>query len=90
MAIQHSHLNPHIGTIATAPGRTVQETVTTQGPWGGNMDVRDAAEGSTVYLNSFNEGGLLFVGDVHASQSDSEYTGIAVKSIAEIVLRVRS
>lgn len=81
-------LNPHIGTIATAPGRTVQETVTTQGPWGGNMDVRDVAEGSTVFLNSFNEGGLLFVGDVHASQSDSEYTGIAVESIAEIVLRV--
>lgn len=81
-------LNPHIGTIATAPGRTVQDSVTSQGPWGGNMDVRDLNQGSTVYLSSFNEGGLLFVGDVHASQSDSEYTGIAVESIAEIVLSV--
>ncbi|XVH33168.1 acetamidase/formamidase family protein (plasmid) [Haloferacaceae archaeon DSL9] len=81
-------LNPHIGTIATAPGRTVQDSVTSQGPWGGNMDVRDLTQGSTVYLRSFNEGGLLFVGDVHASQSDSEYTGIAVESIAEIVLSV--
>ena len=81
-------LNPHIGTIATAPGRTVQDSVTSQGPWGGNMDVRDLGQGSTVYLSSYNEGGLLFVGDVHASQSDSEYTGIAVESIAEIELSV--
>ncbi|SEH56269.1 Acetamidase/formamidase [Halopenitus malekzadehii] len=81
-------LNPHIGTITTAPGRTVQESVTSQGPWGGNMDVRDLNQGSTVYLTSFNDGGLLFVGDVHASQSDSEYTGIAVESTAEIVLSI--
>lgn len=81
-------LNPHIGTITTAPGRTVQGSVTSQGPWGGNMDVRDLDQGSTVYLTSFNEGGLLFVGDVHAAQSDSEYTGFAVESTAEIVLSV--
>lgn len=81
-------LNPHIGTIVTAPGRTVQEPLTTQGPWGGNMDVRDLSQGSTVYLNSYNEGGLLFAGDVHASQSDSEYTGIAVETWSEIVLSV--
>jgi amidase len=81
-------LNPHIGTIATAPGRTVQEPLTSQGPWGGNMDVRDLAQESTVYLNSYSDGGLLFVGDVHASQSDSEYTGIAVETLSEIVLRV--
>lgn len=81
-------LNPHIGTIVTAPGRTVQEPLTSQGPWGGNMDVRDVAQGSTVYLNSYNEGGLLFLGDVHASQSDSEYTGIAVETLSEVVLSV--
>ncbi|WP_331232256.1 acetamidase/formamidase family protein [Natronorarus salvus] len=81
-------LNPHIGTITAAPGRTVQDSVTSQGAWGGNMDVRDLDQGSTVYLSSFNDGGLLFVGDIHASQSDSEYTGIAVESIAEIELSV--
>lgn len=81
-------LNPHIGTIVTAPGRTVQEPLTTQGPWGGNMDVRDLSQGSTVCLNSYTEGGLLFAGDVHASQSDSEYTGIAVETWSEIVLSV--
>ncbi|AZH25265.1 acetamidase/formamidase family protein [Haloplanus aerogenes] len=81
-------LNPHIGTIATAPGRTVQDPLTTQGPWGGNMDVRDLCEGSTVCLSTFTDGGQLFVGDVHASQSDSEYTGFAVETRAEVTLRV--
>lgn len=81
-------LNPHIGTIATAPGRTVQEPATTQGPWGGNMDVRDLKKGSTVYLNSYNEGGLLFAGDVHASQGGAEYTGLAVETYSDIVLSV--
>jgi len=81
-------LNPHIGTIATAPGRTVQDPLTTQGPWGGNMDVRDLGQGSTVCLSTYNDGGLLFVGDVHASQSDSEYTGFAVEALAEVTLSV--
>ncbi|SDZ84428.1 Acetamidase/formamidase [Haloplanus vescus] len=81
-------LNPHIGTIATAPGRTVQDPLTTQGPWGGNMDVRDLQQGSTVCLTSFTEGGQLFLGDVHASQSDSEYTGFAVETRATVTLRV--
>ena len=52
------------------------------------MDVRDLGPGSTVFLSSFTDGGQLFVGDVHASQSDSELTGIAVESTAEIVLSV--
>lgn len=81
-------LNPHIGTIATAPGRTVQDPLTTQGPWGGNMDVRDLGQGSTVCLSSFTEGGQLFVGDIHASQSDSEYTGYAVEAEGEVTLSV--
>ncbi|WP_435066427.1 acetamidase/formamidase family protein [Haloplanus sp. C73] len=81
-------LNPHIGTIATAPGRTVQDPLTTQGPWGGNMDVRDLQQGSTVCLSAYTEGGQLFVGDVHASQSDSEYTGFAVEARATVTLSV--
>lgn len=81
-------LNPHIGTIVTAPGRTVQEPATTQGPWGGNMDVRDLSKGSTVYLNSYIEGGLLFAGDVHASQGGSEYSGVAVETYSDVELRV--
>jgi len=83
-------LNPHIGTILTCPkkGRGVPETLTSQGAWGGNLDVRDVCEGNTIYLNSFNEGGLLYIGDVHASQGDSELTGAAIETYADVVLSV--
>ncbi|NLW06908.1 MAG: hypothetical protein GX039_02840 [Clostridia bacterium] len=83
-------LNPHIGTIFTCPqkGRGIPNTLTTQGPWGGNQDIRDVCKGNTIYLNCFNEGGLLFLGDVHASQGDSELTGMADETYAEVTLSV--
>jgi len=84
------NLHPHIGTIFTHPekGRGVPDTLTTQGPWGGNLDIRDICKGHTVYLNSFNEHGMLFVGDVHASQGDSELTGMADECPADVILSV--
>lgn len=81
-------LNPHIGTIVTAPGRGTDLTVTSQGSWGGNLDVRHAAAGSTIYLNAFNAGGQLFLGDVHGCQGDSELTVIADETPAEVTLSV--
>lgn len=82
--------NPHIGTIFTAPekGRGLPETLTTQGAWGGNVDCREICKGNTVYFNSFNEGGLLYLGDVHASQGDSELSGIAVETRADVILSI--
>ena len=83
-------LNPHIGTMMTAPsvGRGMPETLTTQGAWGGNVDVRDVCKGNTIYLNCFNKGGLLFLGDVHAAQGDSELTGAAIETYADVILSV--
>jgi len=79
-------LKPFIGTIATAPERGAENTLYGQGPWGGNMDVRDVCKGTKVYLNSFNEGALLFVGDVHGTQADSELYGLADETPAEVTL----
>ena len=83
-------LQPHIGTICTCPsaGRGIPETLTTQGAWGGNLDVHDVCKGHTVYLNCFNPGGLLFLGDVHAAQGDSELTGAAIETYADVTLSV--
>ena len=50
------------------------------------MDCQDIKEGTKVYLQSFNKGGLLFFGDVHASQGDGEVTGIANEVAAEVTL----
>lgn len=81
-------LNPHIGTIFTCPekGRGVVNSLSVQGPSGGNQDVRDVCKGNTIYLNCFNKGGLIFLGDVHASQADSEFTGIANETDGDVIL----
>ena len=38
-------------------------------------------------MNTSHEGGLLFFGDAPAAQGDSEYTGLADESAADVVSR---
>lgn len=81
------NLNPHIGTIGVAPLRPVaagSDTMYGQGPWGGNYDVRDMCKGSILYLPVYHEGGLLYLGDVHGCQADSEFYGVADETRAEV------
>ena len=82
-------LQPFIGTIAVAPEREVESTTIGQGPFGGNLDVRDMKEGTRCYINCYHEGGLLYVGDIHASQGDTEFTGSADETGAELTLSCR-
>ena len=79
-------LQPFIGTIGVAPEREVETSVVGQGPWGGNLDVRDMKVGTKAYLNCYHEGGLLYVGDVHGSQGDTEFYGTADETRAELTL----
>jgi len=79
-------LRPFIGTIGVAPERETVASLTTQGPWGGNIDVRDICKGSTLLLPVYNRGGLLFLGDVHGSQADTEFYGVADETRAEVRL----
>jgi amidase len=80
-------LAPFLGVLATAPERGSENTVVTAGPWGGNIDVRDIKAGHRIHLNASHDGGLLFLGDAHASQGDSELTGIANETAADVTLR---
>jgi acetamidase/formamidase len=84
------NLRPFLGTIATAPEFEVLSSVPTSfgsaPACGGNMDCCDVREGAQVHLQSFNEGGLLFFGDVHGSQGDGEVTGVANEAAAEVTL----
>lgn len=75
---------PFLGCIFTAPERGIENTVTSQGPWGGNCIIRDVCAGHKIHLNSFHDGGLLFPGDVRESQGDSELTGIANETAADV------
>lgn len=80
-------LRPFLGTVVTAPERGVENTLVSQGPWGGNVDCRDVRKGNRVIMNAYHDGGLLFFGDAHASQGDSEYTGLADETAADTTAR---
>ena len=82
-------LQPMIGTIGVAPEREVETSLVGQGPWGGNLDVRDVKEGTKCYLNCYHDGALLYVGDVHGSQGDTEFYGVADETRAELTLSCR-
>jgi len=79
-------LRPFIGTIGLAPQREVESSAVGQGPWGGNIDCRDMKEDSKVYINCYNDGGLLYIGDVHGTQGDTEFYGVADETRAEVTL----
>ncbi len=81
-------VTPFIGTIGVAPDREVATSLDGQGEWGGNLDVRDVAPGHRVTLPVFHPGALLYLGDVHASQGDTEFTGTAAETQATVRLRL--
>jgi amidase len=82
-------LKPHIGTIGTVPTDPVMagaDSVYGQGPFGGNMDVSDVCRGHKILLPIYHEGAYLYAGDVHGSEGDAEYYGMADESRAEVTL----
>ena len=82
---------PFLGTIATAPEYEVLSTLPTSYgsvmAAGGNLDCCAVAPGATIYLQSMNPGGLLFFGDMHASQGDGELCGVANEVSGRVRLR---
>ena len=83
----HYPLTPFLGTIVTAPERGIDNTLVSQGPWGGNLDIRDICKGNKIMMNTYHDGGLLFFGDAHAAQGDSEYTGLADETAADTIAK---
>jgi amidase len=81
-------ITPFVGTLGVAPDREVATTLDGQGDWGGNLDIRDVAPGNTVYLPVYHAGALFSLGDVHASQGDTEFTGTAAETQATVRLRL--
>ena len=81
-------ITPFVGTLGVAPDREVATSVDGQGPWGGNIDVRDVAPGNRIFLPVSHPGGLFYLGDVHASQGDTEFTGTAAETNATVRVRL--
>jgi acetamidase/formamidase len=75
----HIPLKPFQGTLGVAPPDgyfpPLRPGVTSSvppGPHGGNTDLSEMSEGSTMYIPVWKPGALLFTGDSHALQGDGE------------------
>ena len=79
-------ITPFIGTLGVAPDREVLTSIDGQGEWGGNLDIRDVAPGCCIHLPIHHPGALFSLGDVHASQGDTEFTGTAAETTSTVRL----
>jgi amidase len=76
---------PMIGTIGVTPKSEIPTG--SLGKHGGNMDVKELAAGTKLYLPVFTEGALFAAGDLHAVQADGELCVSAIEVAGEILLR---
>jgi acetamidase/formamidase len=80
-------LKPFTGTIGVAPAEPGMHSVVPPRRVGGNMDVRDIALGTELYLPVEVTGALFSVGDTHAAQGDGEVCGTAIESPMRVALK---
>lgn len=80
-------LKPFAGTIGLAPAEAGLHSIVPPRRMGGNMDIRDLAAGTTLYLPVEVAGALFSVGDTHAAQGDGEVCGTAIESPMNVDLK---
>jgi acetamidase/formamidase len=81
-------ITPFVGTLGVAPDREVTTSGDGQGEWGGNLDIRDVAPGNRILLPVYHQGARFYLGDVHASQGDTEFTGTAAEAKSTVRLKL--
>lgn len=79
-------LKPFCGTIGVAPAEPGLHSIVPPRRVGGNMDIRDLAAGTVLYLPVEVAGALFSVGDTHAAQGDGEVCGTAIESPMSVAL----
>lgn len=70
-------IRPHIGTLGVTPVKAVATGFA--GEHGGNMDCRFLEPGSAIYLPVQVDGGMIGVGDIHATMGSGELMGTGVE-----------
>jgi acetamidase/formamidase len=80
-------LKPFTGTIGVAPAESGLHSIVPPRRVGGNMDVRDIALGTELFLPVEVAGALFSVGDTHAAQGDGEVCGTAIESPMRVALQ---
>jgi amidase len=81
-------LKPFAGTIGNALAELGLHSIVPPRRVGGNLDIRDLAAGTTLYLPVEVAGALFSVGDTHAAQGDGEVCGTAIESPMDVVLKL--
>ncbi|WP_027169144.1 acetamidase/formamidase family protein [Mesorhizobium sp. WSM3224] len=81
-------LKPFAGTIGNALAENGLHSVVPPRRVGGNLDIRDLAAGTTLYLPVEVTGALFSIGDTHAAQGDGEVCGTAIESPMDVVLKL--
>jgi amidase len=79
-------LKPFTGTIGNALAEPGLHSVVPPRRVGGNLDIRDLAAGTVLYLPVEVAGALFSVGDTHAAQGDGEVCGTAIESPMKVTL----
>lgn len=80
-------LRPSMGFVATTPTHR-QSTASDSGPYGGDIDMQELVDGSTLYLPVFVPGGMLALGDCHAVVCDGAVAGTGAECASETEIRV--
>lgn len=79
-------VKPFPGTIGVAPAEPGRHSVIPPRRVGGNLDTRDLASGTVLWLPVEVPDALFSVGDTHAAQGDGEVCGTAIESPMRVVL----
>jgi acetamidase/formamidase len=80
-------LRPFLGVMGMARAEAGSFRTRPPGPFGGNLDVRELAAGSRLYLPVFNRGALFSCGDGHAAQGDGEVCINGIECPLDVTLR---
>jgi acetamidase/formamidase/AraC-like DNA-binding protein len=81
-------IRPHFGFIAVAPAYSGLVDSVPPNSFGGNLDNWRTGPGARVFLPVQVPGGLLSLGDPHASQGDSELCGTAIECSMTALIQV--
>lgn len=73
-------LRPFPGVLGVARAEPGKYNTVPPGRYGGNLDLRELVEGTSLYLPVFMKGGLLWSGDSHAAQGNGEVNLTAVET----------
>ncbi len=84
----HFPIHPFMGIMGVAPDTTERVNSIPPSSYGGNLDLKDLTQGSSLYLPVQVPSGMFFLGDCHFAQGDGEVALTAVEGSLRTTLRL--